>query len=65
MSDNIRKRGVQDRMRINIHDTTELNEWAKQFGVNPATVLEAVNSAGPVVNNVREWLHNRGYIKAS
>jgi hypothetical protein len=52
-------------MRINIHDTTELNEWAKQFGVNPATVLEAVNSAGPVVNNVREWLHNRGYIKAS
>ena len=65
MSNNLRKRGVQDRMRINIHDTTELYDWAKKFGVHPSIVAEAVNSTGPVVNNVREWLHNRGYIRAS
>lgn len=65
MPNNLRKRGVQDRIRINIHDEFELDEWAKRFGVDPSVITDAVNNVGPVVNNVREWLHNRGYIRAS
>lgn len=65
MPNNLRKRGVQDRIRINIYDEFELNDWAKKFDVEASLIIDAVNSVGPVVNNVREWLHNRGYIKAS
>jgi hypothetical protein len=65
MPDQLRKRGVQDRNTIDIHDASRLHDWAQRFEVHPSTILEAVNSVGPIVNNVREWLHNRGYINAS
>ena len=65
MPNNLRKRGVQDRIMINIHESQELDDWSKKFDVHPSLILEAVSIVGPIVNNVREWLHNRGYIKAS
>lgn len=65
MPNNLRKRGVQDRYSININEIKELTDWANRFDVHPTIIIEAVSKVGPIVNNVREWLHNRGYIRAS
>lgn len=42
MSDDLTKRGPQDRSNINIHEAWELKYWSCHFGVTQNQLIEAV-----------------------
>ena len=65
MIHDLKKRGVQDAIRINVQDYFEFQDWALRFKVNPNTLKEAIDAVGPKVNNVREYLNKEGFIVAS
>ncbi len=65
MVHDVKKRGVHDATRINVQDYFELQDWSVKFRVTPEILQEAIAAAGPVINNVREYLHRKGYIVAS
>lgn len=65
MPDDLRKRGVQDDIRININEDWELRDWAKKFGISTEVLKKAVAEVGVMVKNVREWLIKNGHIVAS
>ena len=56
MSDNLQNRGPQDRSRINIHESWELEYWAKHFGVSKDKIKEAVARVGVSVSAVQKYL---------
>lgn len=56
MSDDTRKRGRDDRIRINIGQVFERSRWCKAFGITQTRLKEAVKAAGPMVKNVKAWL---------
>ena len=56
MSDNKKKRGKPDRIRIALNQVHELRHWRKAFGVTTATLRAAVKAVGPMVENVRAHL---------
>jgi hypothetical protein len=56
MSDNLENRGPQDRSRINVHESWELQYWSKHLGVTPDELRDAVKAAGPAVSAVRKHL---------
>lgn len=56
MADNPRKRGSQDRDRINTHEDYELEYRAKEWGVSKERIKEAVQKVGPMVKDVRQHL---------
>jgi hypothetical protein len=65
MIHDLKKRGVHDTIRINVQDYFEVLEWSEKFKVMPETLLEAIATVGPTINNVREYLHRKGHIVAS
>jgi hypothetical protein len=65
MIHDLKKRGVQDAVRINNLDKMEFLDWAARFKVTPKALKEAVDAIGPIINNVREFLNKKGYIIAS
>jgi hypothetical protein len=60
MSDNLNNRGQQDRSRINVHEKWEVDYWTKELGVTKEQLEQAVKSAGPTVNAVRQHLSANG-----
>ncbi|WP_343738299.1 DUF3606 domain-containing protein [Achromobacter sp.] len=56
MSDDLSKRGPQDRSRINVNETHELRYWAQELGVSEAQLRDAVKAVGPSATAVREHL---------
>ena len=56
MADDPSKRGPQDRSRIDVTAEHECRYWAKELGVSPEKLKDAVSSVGPMVKNVREHL---------
>jgi hypothetical protein len=46
MSDDLSKRGGQDRTRINVNQDYELRDWAKKFGITRDELKEEVRAAG-------------------
>jgi hypothetical protein len=54
--DDRRKRGPQDRARINVHESWEVDYWCKRLGVTPAQLRQAVKKAGPMAKDVRREL---------
>ncbi|MEO5995895.1 MAG: DUF3606 domain-containing protein [Chitinophagaceae bacterium] len=65
MIHDLRKRGVHDASRINVHETLNVKEWAAKFQVTPKILYEAIAEVGPGICNVREYLHRKGFIVAS
>jgi Protein of unknown function (DUF3606) len=59
MADDKSKSGNADRLRINIHETYELRDWSKKFGVTVDELKEAAYSAGPMADAVERYL-NKG-----
>lgn len=59
MSDDLTKRGKQDRIRISIKQTFERLYWCKAFGITQTTLREAVKQSGPMVRDVKLYLINR------
>ena len=56
MSDDLSKRGPQDRSRINVNETYELRYWTQALGVSEAQLRDAVKAVGPSATAVREHL---------
>jgi hypothetical protein len=56
MADDTKKRGGQDRARINVNEDYELRDCAKSLGVPPERVKEAVQAVGDRADKVREFL---------
>ena len=46
MPDNLQNRGGSDRNRIDVHQSHELRDWSKKFGVSPDQLKEAVQAVG-------------------
>ncbi|MDH0090262.1 MAG: DUF3606 domain-containing protein [Achromobacter mucicolens] len=56
MSDDLSKRGPQDRSRINVNEPHELRYWTQALGVTESQLREAVKAVGPSATAVREHL---------
>jgi len=56
MSDDLKNRGKQDDIRINVNQDWELRDWSKQLGVTPEQLKQAVRDVGPLASDVRRKL---------
>lgn len=56
MSDDLKKAGQQDRVRINVNEPHEVDYWTKELGVTKDRLAQLVKEAGPSVKAVREKL---------
>jgi hypothetical protein len=65
MIHDLKKRGVQDAVRINVCDQVEMKEWAAKFKVRPEVLKQAFDAVGSKINNLREYLHEKHFIVAS
>ncbi|HAP26160.1 MAG TPA: DUF3606 domain-containing protein [Achromobacter sp.] len=59
MSDDLSKRGPQDRSRINVNEPHELRYWTQELGVSESELRDAVKAVGPSATAVREHLRKR------
>jgi hypothetical protein len=55
MADDLRRRGREDRERINVHELSELR-WSHKFGVSHEELKAAVEVAGPMADDVARQL---------
>jgi hypothetical protein len=58
MPDDPKKRGGQDRHRINVGQEHELRDWAEKFDVSVQQIKEAVQAVGDRADDVE--LHLKG-----
>ncbi|WP_313172674.1 DUF3606 domain-containing protein [Massilia oculi] len=56
MSDDLNKRGQQDRTRINMHEEHEVRYWTEALGVTRDELQRAVDQVGVSAAAVREHL---------
>ena len=56
MSDDRTKAHGSDRTRINVHESYELRDWSKKFGVTPDELEAAVNRVGTSAKEVEAHL---------
>ncbi|WP_313696931.1 DUF3606 domain-containing protein [Achromobacter sp.] len=56
MSDDLSKRGPEDRSRINVNEPHELRYWTQALGVSEEKLRDAVKAVGPSATAVREHL---------
>ncbi|GGG71908.1 DUF3606 domain-containing protein [Edaphobacter dinghuensis] len=59
MSDDLTKRGIQDKVRINVNEPWEVEQWCKKFKVTPARLRGAVKAVGVSVKKVEAYLKER------
>lgn len=59
MSDDKTKTGGQDRARINVNESYELDHWSKKFGITREQLKEAVARAGDRAEAVEEFLKKK------
>ena len=57
--DDLKKRGAQDRARINVNEQHELRYWTDTLGISEQRLRELVKEVGPSVEAVRAQLGNR------
>ena len=56
MADDLKKRGGQDRQRINVNQDHELRDWAAKLGVPPGVVRQAVKDVGDSADKVERHI---------
>lgn len=56
MSDDLRKRGPEDRSRINVNEPWELKYWSKTLGVTPDRLKEVIRQVGTRTDDVEQYL---------
>jgi hypothetical protein len=56
MSDDLGKRGQQDRIRINVHEEHELKYWTQELNVSREELERAVQAVGVMAADVRKHL---------
>lgn len=57
MADDLKQTGKPDDQRINIEQDHEVSYWAKELGISPNELRQAVQRAGPMVKDVRQHLN--------
>ena len=62
MSDDLTRRRPEDPNKINVNQSWEIDYWTNKFGVDVATLKEAVSAVGQMVVDVEKWLKGNGYI---
>ena len=60
MSDDMNKRGSQDRSRIALGEEHEVKYWTNKLGVSREELEEAVRSVGNSADKVKEHLQGSG-----
>jgi len=53
MPDDLKKRGAQDRSRINVNEPWEMKHWTKELGVTEEQLRELVRQHGVSADKVR------------
>ena len=61
MSDDLAKRGGQDRTRIDVNEDNEQRDWARKFGVTPWQLKVAVQVVGDGAADVEKPLNRGGH----
>lgn len=56
MSDDLKNRGEQDRIRINAHEEHEVRYWTKELNVTREELERAVKAVGVMAADVRKHL---------
>lgn len=56
MSDDLKNRGEQDRLRINVHEEHEVRYWTKELSVTGEELEGAVKDVGVMAADVRKHL---------
>jgi hypothetical protein len=56
MSDDLKNRGEQDRLRINVHEEHEVRYWTKELNVTREELERAVKAVGVMAADVRKYL---------
>ncbi|WP_123069333.1 DUF3606 domain-containing protein [Massilia aurea] len=56
MSDDLNKRGQQDRSSINMHEEHEVRYWTEALGVTREELQRAIDQVGVSASAVREHL---------
>jgi hypothetical protein len=56
MSDDLAKKGTQDRTRINTNEDYEVHYWSEKFGVSQDRLKAAVQNVGNSVSAVEKEL---------
>jgi uncharacterized protein DUF3606 len=59
MSDDLSKRGGQDRKRIDVSQDWEVRDWAQRFGVSQEDVKSAVKAVGDKAADVERYLKGK------
>lgn len=57
MADDLSKTGPRDSTKINPDQDYEVQYWSEKFGVSKEELKRAVQSAGPMVEDVRRHLN--------
>lgn len=63
MSDNLKHTAKRDDQRINIVQDFEVRYWSTQLKVSPEILRQGVEAVGPMANDVRKWIREKGYNK--
>jgi Protein of unknown function (DUF3606) len=56
MSDNLHKKGPQDRSKVNIHEPWEVEYWCRELGCDKYELAAAVKAVGVSVAAIRKHL---------
>ena len=48
---------------IDAKNSAVVEYWAKSFGITQTTLRRAIINVGPIVENVKNWLTVKGFIK--
>jgi len=56
MSDDLTKKGPQDRTRVNVTEEWELRYWTKELSTTPEKLKAAVKAVGPNTQDIRKHL---------
>ena len=63
MSENLKHSSKRDDQRINIIQDFEMRYWTAQLKVSNEILRKGVQEVGPMVNDVRKWIIEKGYNK--
>jgi hypothetical protein len=56
MSDDLKNRGGQDRLRINVNEEHEVRYWTQELGVSKEELERAIQAVGVMAEDVRKHL---------
>jgi len=57
MADDLKNRGPQDRLRINVNESHEVGYWTKSLGITKEELERAVKAVGVMAADVRKYLN--------